>query len=430
MSLFQIIVTGIFAVLILVGVGVFALFGGIGGKSAMGQVVIWGTVDQGTVDAVLADLSQQDKSISDITYVAKKPASYESELINAIAAGQGPDLFFITPATIGTLGNKAGLMPYDVMSQGDFINAYVDEGQLFLTPQGILAMPFSIDPLVMYWNRDLFAAAGQGVPPQYWEDLLSLAPRLTSLDAGSNIRKSATALGSWDNVQNAKAILSALMMQAGEYLTARNAAGALVPILGNKTQNDSPAAQALSFYTSFANPSKANYSWNRSLDNSYDAFVAGDLAMYFGFAGEYRSIAERNPNLRFGVATLPQLKGSAGAVTSGNIVGLAVARGARNPSGAPSAALKLSTASAAASVAQHTGLPPVRRDVQVNTSASAAAATFVQAGLTARSWADPNSAATDTVFKTMIESVLSGRGTSEQAVFEAAQAFRQLLPNK
>ena len=47
----------------------------------------------------------------------------------------------------------------------------------------------------------------------------------------------------------------------------------------------------------------------------------------------------------------------------------------------------------------------------------------------ARSWADPNAAATDDIFESMIESVSSGRSTPEQAVFDAASALRQLLPN-
>ena len=434
MSFFQTIVIGIFVTLIVVGVGVFSLFGGFSGDEGMGPVVIWGTSDQTSIDRMIGDLVQvqKDKSLQDITYVAKKPGTYISELINAIAAGTGPDLIFLSQSDIGVLSDKVVLIPYAAVSQSTFITSYVDEGQLFLTPQGSLALPFIIDPLVMYWNRDTFTGVGQAQPPKYWNDFVALAPKITSLDAGANVRRSAIAMGTWDNINNAKAILSALMMQTGDFITNRNAAGTLTTTLGSKPDNAevSPASEALRFYTDFANPSKTTYSWNRSLPNSYTSFVAGDVAVYFGFASEYRSIAERNPNLRFGVATLPQLQGASAQITSGNVVGLAVARGAQNPAGAVLAAQKLTTAAAAASVAQQLELPPARRDVQVDTSASAAASVFIQSALMARSWADPNTRATDDIFKVMIESVSSGRSTPEQSVYEAASAMRQLLPNQ
>lgn len=432
MSTFQTIVVGIFVALVVVGVGVFALFGGFGNKGGLGPVIVWGTTDQTTMDKVLADLTQSDKMLQDVVYVAKKPGTYEAELINAIAAGTGPDLIFLSQSDIGTLSDKTTLIPYSAVPQSTFVASYIDEGQLFLTPQGTLALPFMIDPLVMYWNRDTFTGVGQAQAPQYWNDFIALAPKITSLDAGANIRKSAVALGTWSNSNNAKAVLAALMMQSGDFITGRTAQSALATTLGIKldTTNTVPAAEALRFYTDFANPSKTTYSWNRSLPNSYNAFVAGDLAVYFGFASEYRSLSERNPNLRFGVALLPQLQGASAKITSGNIVGLAVARGAKNPAGALAAAQKLTTAAASAAVAQQTGLPPSRRDVQVDTSASAAAATFIQSALMARSWADPNAAATDDIFKTMIESVSSGRATPEQSVFDAAAAMRQLLPTQ
>ncbi len=418
--------------MIVVGVGVFSLFGGFGGDGGIGPVVVWGTSDQTAMDKVLSGLTQKDKSLQDVIYIAKKPGTYESELINAIAAGTGPDLIFLPQSDIGVLADKVTLIPYSTVSQSTFITSYVDEGQLFLTPQGLLALPFIIDPLVMYWNRDTFTGVGQAQAPKYWNDFISLAPRITSLDAGANVRRSAVALGTWDNINNAKAILSALMMQTGDFITTRNASGALVSTLGAKpdSANVSPASEALRFYTDFANPSKTTYSWNRSLPNSYTAFVAGDLAVYFGQASEYRSIGERNPNLRFGVATLPQLQGASAQITSGNVVGLAVARGAKNPAGALVAAQKLTSPAASAAVALQLELPPARRDVGVDTSASAAAEVFVQSALMARSWADPSTRATDTIFKEMIESVSSGRLTPEQSAFEAAAAMRQLLPNQ
>jgi ABC-type glycerol-3-phosphate transport system substrate-binding protein len=410
------------------------LFGGVGGTSATGKVEVWGTLSQESMQKVLTTLAETDKDYQDVVYTAINPDAYNAQLINAIASGQGPDLFFMSESTIGLLTDKAVLIPYSVVPQGDYLSAFVDEAQLFVTGQGLLAMPFSIDPLVMYWNRDLFTSAGVPQPPRYWNEFLTLAPKLSSLNANQGARRSAVALGTWGNINNAKAILSALFMQSGDFVTTRsNQTGALLPILGVKNDQAGgviPAEDALRFYTDFANPALSSYSWNRSLPQSADAFVSGDLATYFGFASEYTVLAERNPNLHFSIALLPQLENSPVRITYGKITGLAVARGAKNPQGGLVVAQKLSMPAVSAALLTHLGLPPVRRDSLPDTSTSAALGVVVQSALIARSWADPSSLATNEIFKVMIESVISGRSTPAQAVYEASAGLRQLLPNQ
>ncbi|HEY6021743.1 MAG TPA: extracellular solute-binding protein, partial [Candidatus Paceibacterota bacterium] len=308
-------------------------------------------------------------------------------------------------------------------------SSYIDEGQLFLTSQGELALPFMIDPLVMYWNKDMFSSAGIPNAPQYWSDVLTETPTLTKLDGSSNITRSAVAMGAWSNINNAKALLSALFMQAGDYITNRTN-DRLVATIGSTPQGaqEAPGESALRFYTEFSDPGKTSYSWNRSLPAAADAFTGGQLAMYFGFASEYQALLARNPNLNIGVSLLPQLKGSSLQVTYGTLLGLATSRTAHNLSGAMVVAQKLTSPTAVGILTSQTGLPPVRRDVQANTVASAAATVFVQSSLISRGWTDPDAATTNGIFKTMIDSTVSGQNTPAQAVSDAAQEFGQLLP--
>ena len=46
----------------------------------------------------------------------------------------------------------------------------------------------------------------------------------------------------------------------------------------------------LTYYTDFANPLKSVYSWNRSFSSSRDAFLAQNLAVYFGPGSEIEYI--------------------------------------------------------------------------------------------------------------------------------------------
>ena len=430
MSTFQIIVLGIFASLIMIGIGVFAIFGGVLGGKSIGNVVIWGTLDQVTMQNVIDTLHGSDKSLEGVTYVQKNPDTYEATLVNAMAAGTGPDLVLLPGQDLLSFSDKILTIPYSAVSQGSFTSSFVDAAQLFLTPQGELALPFTIDPLVMYWNRDLFASAGQATPPQYWNDFLALAPKITSLDAKSTVKKSAVALGEWGNIPNAKLILSALFMQTGDNIIVRNSSGAPVVVFGTAPDGatTNPAESALHFYTEFANPSKTSYSWNRSLPSAEDAFVAGDVGVYLGLASEYSDIAQRNPNLRFSVALLPQIQGNSTQVTEAAITGFAVPRSAKNVQGALIVAEKLTSQSAAGLIAGALSLPPVRRDVSVDTSGSAAAGVFVQSALIAREWLDPSPSGSDSIFQDMIESVVSGASAPATAVSEGAQSLQQLLP--
>ncbi|HVU80304.1 MAG TPA: extracellular solute-binding protein [Candidatus Paceibacterota bacterium] len=430
MSTFQIAVLGIFSSLILVGVGVFAAFGGVLGGGSIGPVTIWGTLDQQTMQGLIEALRTTDKGLESVTYVQKSAASYEADLVNAMASGAGPDLYLLSGDEVLSFADKTLTIPFSAVSQGSYLSSFVDEAQIFLTPQGALALPFTLDPVVMYWNRDLFASAGVASPPSLWSEFLTLAPKITSLDANSTLRKSAVALGEWRNIPHAKDILAGLFMQVGDSIVARQGDGTPAVVLGGESVNSggNPAESALRFYTEFANPTKTSYSWNRSLPSAPDAFVSGDVAMYFGFASEYASIAQRNPNLRFAAALLPQISQGAGRVTYGSITGLAVARTSKNPQGALEVAEKLSGKDGIGLISGALSLPPVRRDVGVDTAGSATAGVFVQSGLIARGWLDPNPRESDSVFQTMIESVVSGKAPPATAVAEGAQALSELLP--
>lgn len=432
MSNFQLVFTGIFIAFIILGVLAFSFY--TGNKGVVGNVTIWGTYDGTAMNTVLQTLRQQDKTFQNVSYIQKDPATYEKDLVDAMASGAGPDVFMISQDDIGAFANKVQTIPFATLSQSTFVNSYIDESQVFMTDKGVSALPVFVDPLVLYWNKDMLSSAGFSQPPQYWSDLFALAQRVTVLDANANIQKSAVALGSWNNVLYAKEILSALFLQAGDTIVGPDTSG-----LGGQTVvfgtappgvTENPAASALKFFTEFVNPSKTSYTWNRSLPNSKDAFAAGDLALYIGFAGDYPDIVSRNPNLHFGVTLLPQIKGSSTRLTYGRMTGLAISRAAANTPGAVLVVEALTSQSVVAALSAASHLPPVRRDVSVDTSGNAAAAVFVQSALISRGWLDPNSAATNDIFKAMVESVVSGTSQPDGAVSDAANLLRELVRAK
>jgi hypothetical protein len=114
-----------------------------------------------------------------------------------------------------------------------------------------------------------------------------------------------------ENIQISKTrkeILATLFFQSGNNITERSpVTGEVSAVIDKDLEKEfedasgTPTESVLDFYTSFANPSKSLYSWNRSLPNSENAFLNGDLAFYFGYASEIKRIQDKNPNLNFDV---------------------------------------------------------------------------------------------------------------------------------
>lgn len=429
LSIFQVVVMGVFALFAIAGVILFALGGtGSRGVDAVGPVVIWGTYDKGVMNRIIEDLRSIDDVFDDVGYVEKNVDSFTGELIEALASGTGPDLFFLDHDLILRHRDKILPIPYEIMSERAFRNTFVEGSELFLDNEGLVALPMVIDPLVLYWNRTIFSSAGIALPPEFWDEVLVLSSEvLTKRDQAGNISQSAIAFGEYQNIDHAKEILSMLITQAGgSVVTIRND-GRLSSGLSSEFENGIfPAESALRLYTDFANPSKTVYSWNRSLREAREEFIAGTLSMYVGFASELRDIRARNPNLNFDVAPVPQSRDGR-VSTYGNSVGLSIPRGAINVNGAARVALALSGRLGNEVFTGTLRLTSPRRDILSETPEDLFETVFRKAAIVASGWFDPDIGRTDTVFREMVEFVTTGRLRISQSVNSADRVLDSLL---
>ena len=326
--------------------------------------------------------------------------------------------------------NKLFLIPYASYNERTFKNTFIQEGEDFLTPTGVYGVPFVIDPLVMYWNRDLFNTAGIAEPPQYWDQFLTLPQQLSKVDASGNVTQSAVALGEWTNVMNAKAILSNLMLQAGTPdvdTSGVTPQSALLDNLGNNAV--SPAESSVDFYTQFADPTSPTYSWNRSLDDSQTVFLSGNLGVYFGFASELADIREKNPNLNFDVTAMPQARQATTDTVFGKIYALSIVKQSKNVNAAFQVIAALTTADSITKLDAVTDLPPVRRDLLTTVPTDPYQAIFYQSALIAKGWLDPSAQGTDSAFEDMIESITGGQAQTDEALSTANDKINALIAN-
>lgn len=408
----------------------FALFAGLGsffGGDKISQVMIWGTVSENVISPVLNELEDSFKGFAVVSYEEKDARSYEETFVNALASGVGPDLLLLPHTLLAKHEDKIITIPYESYGERAFRETFIEEGELFLLPEGVAGVPFLIDPLVMYWNRNIFSSAGVVNPPAFWDELFTLSSDITKRDEGTNIIRSTVALGEFININHAKEIISALIIQAGNPIVVRNG-DRLSSVLNRRNESTSlPSESALRFYTEFSNPVKSVYSWNRSLPLDRRAFIAEDLALYFGFASELLELRQANPNLNFDVAPLPQSRESRFKKTFGNMTAFVILRSAQNPDAAFSVAAVLAGNTALAQVSDLTGLPPVRRDLLAQKPVDAFEVIFYDSALMSRAWLDPDSEETDRIFKDMIEGVTSGRFRLSNAVSRAQDELEILF---
>lgn len=430
LSKFQLIVLGIFLITAVGGIVVVATFkgGGPGDRTFAAPVVLWGTLPAEGVESVIQALKLElgDESFV-VSYVEKEASLFEKDLLEAIAIREGPDLIILAHDRILKEKNKITLIPYDSFSERTFKDQYLEEGELYLFPEGILALPFSVDPLVMYWNRDLFASAARASPPQFWDELYTISPLITNRDQAGNIKTSTVALGEFVNVSHAKELLSALIRQAGNPIVAVEGGAIKAVLAETRGRTSSPAEASVRFFNDFSDPVKPFYSWNRSLSPSKEAFIAGDLAVYFGFASEINELREKNPNLNFDVALFPQTRDANLKSTFGKMYGMAVLKSSKNPADAFFAAMAFTGKSGIVQWTQATGLPPVRRDLISVRPTDSFKPVFYDSAVLARAWLDPDPIETQAIFKDMVEGSASGERRISEAVGRAQGELDQLL---
>ncbi|MBU0611822.1 extracellular solute-binding protein [Patescibacteria group bacterium] len=394
-------------------------------KGALGTVVLWGTVKTGIIATALDDFNRTNQSLI-LKYVQKDPETFDQDLLEALASGVGPDLFFLPDNLAFHYKNRIFPIPYESYSLASFKNNFAGAGEVFLTSKGILAFPIAIDPLVMYYNRSMLDANSIVYPPTSWDEFTELVPSLTKKDENKKIIKSATALGQFSNITNAKDIISTLFMQAGNPILSEEK-GYFISTLGDSGRVD--LGPILGFYTDFSNPLKESYSWNRSLPDSQDFFSADGLAFYFGYAGELKSLINKNPNLNFLPAPVPQIKNSNFKLTSARVTGVAVSSFSKNLNTAFIAASLLANSDFASKFANALNIAPARRDLLALKPTDAYFPIFYSSALYAKAWLDPSPEDTDDIFRGMVENVLSNKMTTYDAVKDASAKLNLLLVN-
>lgn len=219
---------------------------------------------------------------------------YVERLSTRIKNRTGPDIFRFHNSWVPQIKDLLLPLPQDVVEESELENKYYEVVKRDLKRGGAYyGIPLHIDTLALFVNNEILRVGGISSYPSTWDDIVTLARRLTVKDESQNIKTAGVALGTFDNVAHAGDIISLLFIQNGADL--KNLAGPAVK----------SAEDTLEFYVSFARGESRV--WDETQDGSKLAFAKGNLALYFGYSWDVFEIKALNPNLSFTVVPVPHL---------------------------------------------------------------------------------------------------------------------------
>lgn len=417
---------------ILLGVGVFAallsvlIFSGkipVGNsdETARGEVMMWGTLPEVAMNNIIQEFNPKAETYR-VTYKEVDRERFNQTLLEALANGTGPDLILASHQILLSQSSRLYPFPLSSFSEKSFKDTYVDGASILFSPQGALALPVSIDPMVLFYNRTLFSKRGIINPPQYWNEVLDMTPSLTLQNRKGGFDESAIALGSSNNPYS-KDILMATVAELGQTAVLKQYKEDGTPLLmvtaNTPISAESeifPLATAVRFFTQFTDPTKVSYTWNQFAGDAQDIFVAEKLAMYIGYASEMSTLRLRNPKADIEMAYFPQTKGYNTFVTAGQVYGIATLRTSKNLVTSLTAQSQLASAGVSPAIASILGSVPALR---AYAGTSGLPDVIARSMLVARPWYDSFPVESIGLTAAMIADIVNGRAGPN----DAAEAF-------
>ncbi len=380
---------------------------------------------------LLEEFHQKTPNIR-VTYVQKNIETYEDELVDALAAGSGPDIFSIHNDWLPKHQDKLAAAPAGVMSLREFKESFVEVANFDLvSEEKIYALPLAMDVLALYYNKDILASAGIARSPQSWEEVVNLTPKLTRIDSQGNFVRQAIALGAADNINRSTDILSLLMLQNGTpFYSPDRFSATLDQNLRDESGNPfSPGTRALEFYTQFANPAKTTYTWNNRSNNSIEAFSSGKVAMILSYSYLRPVLSGKAPFLNYGIAAAPQIDPQGTRINYANYWAEGVSKQSRHTEAAWQFLKFITSREVLPKYYEVQKQASSRIDLLEGQLADPEIGVFAEQALSARSFYKSDSDAVESILVQMINDVVLRNISAQEAIRAAAQKINLLLRN-
>lgn len=264
-----------------------------GGKSgSKTELLFWSPFsgpDGSFMKSIVDEYNKQSDKYS-VKFQIQPNGDYYKLLDNAFGTKKNmPDFMIMHLDSIPTYVKKDLLAPMDDLAakagieKADYVDAAVNYATINDKWMGI---PLDIHPLIMYYNKDLFAAAGITAPPTNKEEFLAAAKATTDASKGQ-----------WGYVMPTQwpqqFLFPSLIYQQGADLADKD---------GNPTLNTPAAVAALEFEKSLIFEHKVSPE-KVAQDGEVKLFLQGKNAMQFN--GPWMKDQWDKAKLNYGVAPIP-----------------------------------------------------------------------------------------------------------------------------
>ena len=234
-------------------------------------------------------------------------AEFQTKIAATFAANEGPTVILGAnnyPDMYGDyLSDMTDIFTLTDLNRDDFLPSYLDA---FTRGEALYGMPFQVTSRFMYWNKDLFAAAGLDpeVPPASYEEWAEFASKITNGDM--NI------YGSGISYNNIFTNLQLLQRMGGLFVDFDADGNLKANFAGNEG------------YAEFLNWLKAmiDAEDNPLESDTESMFKAGQVAIMP--SGAWTSAGADDAGINYGVAMLPY--GDAGPMNPSSVTGFCVTK--------------------------------------------------------------------------------------------------------
>ncbi|MBA2413634.1 MAG: ABC transporter substrate-binding protein [Burkholderiaceae bacterium] len=265
-----------------------------------------------TIDGYAAEFEKENPGIKLRPIYSGSYQESIAKALTAVKSGDPPVLSILLSTDMYTLIDEDAIVPFDdVLKPGDqvwaksFYPGFMENSQTGGKTWGI---PFQRSTIVLYWNKEMFKAAGldPNRPPQTWAEQLDYAQKLTKRDAAGNVSQWGIQIPSsgfpyW--------LFQALAIQNGVNLM--NAAG-------TQTYYDRPEViAALGYWVDLAKKHKVHPEGIVEWGTTPRDFFERKMAMMWTTTGNLTNV-KNNAKFDFGVAMLPAGKQRGSPTGGGN----------------------------------------------------------------------------------------------------------------
>lgn len=415
-TIFLAVGAGVFLLVLMIAFGVLP-----GGKRGDEEInlVVWGVDDSARVWGETVDQFRRAYPNINVSYRAVEEENYESELINALAAGSGPDVFMFHSKWLTEHGNKVVPAPSNKIATTTFSDLFPQVAESDFVRDGkIYAMPLYIDTLALMYNRDIFDSKGVVFPPETWADFEGIVSKIRVFASGEITESAAAIGGTARSTPNAVDLLGLIMMQSGSPMINES---------GTRADFGRDPEDGLELYTRFADEENPAFTWEDSFGNANELFANEEVAMTFVYEGDVKEILDLNPYVDFSISKVPQVS-ITNPINFANYYGLAVSSGSQNQNVAWDFVIFAATDRVSVEkYVTETGRTPALRFLINNYLNNPSTRPLAEQALTAKSWPQPEDDAVESIFNDMIDRVINGGATVRESSNDGRTELTEII---